>query len=132
VLFALSDSISLFKSPSEIVSNPPPPTARIRLGGMVEEGTLVKESDGRVRFGVSDGAASVKVAYQGLLPDLFREGQGVVAEGTMLADGTFRADTILAKHDETYMPREVVDALKAEGRWQEGSGQASAKPGAVR
>jgi cytochrome c-type biogenesis protein CcmE len=127
VLYALSDAISLFKSPTEIAASRPAPNARIRLGGMVEAGSLVKEADGQVRFAVTDGATSIKVAYRGLLPDLFREGQGVVTEGSVAADGTFRADTVLAKHDETYMPREVVDALKAQGRWGEEAGKGTVR-----
>jgi cytochrome c-type biogenesis protein CcmE len=127
VLYALSDSISLFKSPSELVAERPAVSKHIRLGGMVADGSLVKGADGHVSFAVTDGAASVKVAYQGILPDLFREGQGVVTEGRLEPDGVFRADTVLAKHDERYMPREVVDALKAQGRWGETAGKGEPK-----
>jgi cytochrome c-type biogenesis protein CcmE len=88
---------------------------------MVKMGSVVKSADQNVAFVLTDGAHDLKVAYQGLLPDLFREGQGVVAEGILAAPGQIRADTILAKHDERYMPREVVEALKKQGRWQEGT-----------
>ena len=87
----------------------------------MKTGSVVKSADQKVAFVVTDGAHDLKVAYQGLLPDLFREGQGVVAEGVLEAPGQMRAETILAKHDERYMPREVVDALKKQGRWQEGT-----------
>ena len=120
VLYALSDRIVFFNSPADIIAKAPPPGSRVRLGGLVETGSLVKEADGHVRFAVTDGKATGKVAYQGILPDLFREGQGVVAEGVIAGDGTFAADTVLAKHDERYMPKEVADALKKQGVWQEG------------
>ncbi len=122
VLYALSDRIVFFNSPSDIAANAPAPGTRVRLGGLVEEGSLVKAADGHVDFVVTDGAATIKVAYQGILPDLFREGQGVVAEGVIAGDGTFAADTVLAKHDENYMPKEVVEALKKQGKWKEGEG----------
>jgi cytochrome c-type biogenesis protein CcmE len=92
---------------------------RIRIGGLVKEGTLRRDGL-EARFEVTDGGASLLVVYSGVLPDLFREGQGVVAEGALQTGGTFRADTVLAKHDENYMPREVVDALKKQGVWQHG------------
>ena len=120
-LYALSDSIVFFLSPSEVAAKAVAPGARLRIGGMVKTGSLVKSADQNVAFVLTDGAHDLKVAYQGLLPDLFREGQGVVAEGVLAAPGQIRADTILAKHDERYMPREVVDALKKQGRWQEGT-----------
>ena len=97
------------------------PGARLRVGGLVKTGSVVKSGDEKVAFVVTDGAHDVRVSYQGLLPDLFREGQGVVAEGVIEASKEMRADTILAKHDERYMPREVVEALKKQGRWQEGT-----------
>jgi cytochrome c-type biogenesis protein CcmE len=97
----------------------PPPGARLRLGGLVKEGSLQRENDGKIRFTVTDLKQDVAVTYVGLLPDLFREGQGVVAEGTFGADHVFRADSVLAKHDERYMPREVADALKKQGVWRE-------------
>jgi cytochrome c-type biogenesis protein CcmE len=121
ILYALSDRIVFFKSPSDIVAEKPVAGTRLRLGGLVKEGSLVKDADGHVTFAVTDGNASVAVAYQGILPDLFREGQGVVAEGVVTPEGGITADTVLAKHDERYMPREVVDALKKAGRWQEGA-----------
>ena len=120
-LYALSGSIVFFLSPSEVVQKAVAPGARLRIGGLVKTGSVVKSADQNVAFVLTDGAHDLKVAYQGLLPDLFREGQGVVAEGVLAAPGQIRADTILAKHDERYMPREVVDALKKQGRWQEGT-----------
>ena len=119
VLYALSSRIAFFDSPTDVVTHQLPPGTRIRLGGLVAQGTLVKQPDGHVRFDVTDGRTSIAVSYQGLLPDLFCEGQGVVAEGAIGRDLSLNADTILAKHDERYMPKEVVDALKASGRWQE-------------
>jgi cytochrome c-type biogenesis protein CcmE len=119
-LSALRDSISYFASPSELVQNPPPPGKRLRIGGLVKEGSIVKEGL-LVRFDVTDGAQTVPVRYEGILPDLFREKQGVVAEG-VFESGVFLARTILAKHDEYYMPREVVDALKDKGVWKHNEG----------
>jgi cytochrome c-type biogenesis protein CcmE len=127
VLNALKDSIVFFNSPTEIVEKPTKPGTRIRIGGLVKPGTVVHAPAPdtlTVHFDVTDGNKDVPVAYTGALPDLFREGQGVVAEGTLQSDGQFKADVILAKHDERYMPKEVVDALKKQGRWQE-SGAAS-------
>lgn len=115
-LSALRESITFFASPSELALNPPPPGKRLRIGGLVKEGSIVKEGV-RVRFDVTDGEKSVPVRYEGMLPDLFREKQGVVADG-VFEDGVFIARTILAKHDEYYMPREVVDALKDKGVWK--------------
>ncbi len=125
VLYALSDNIVFFYSPSELVAKNVALGARLRIGGLVEPGSVVKSADERMQFAITDGAKDVKVAYQGLTPDLFREGQGVVAEGVLASPGMFRADTILAKHDERYMPREVVETLKKQGRWQE---SANGKP----
>jgi cytochrome c-type biogenesis protein CcmE len=122
VLYALSDKIVFFNSPSDVVARQVPPGSRIRLGGLVVTGSLVKSANGEVRFSVTDGKASIPVSYQGILPDLFREGQGVVAEGIIGSDNSFAADTVLAKHDERYMPPEVVKALKASGRWEETGG----------
>jgi cytochrome c-type biogenesis protein CcmE len=119
-LSAMSGSIVFFRSPSEVAAQGMAAGARFRLGGLVKEGSLTRGPDQRIAFTVTDTAATVPVAYRGLLPDLFREGQGVVAEGSLDANGTFRADTVLAKHDETYMPREAADALKAQGHWQGG------------
>jgi cytochrome c-type biogenesis protein CcmE len=122
VLNALRDSIVFFSTPGTIAEKQIAPGKRFRLGGMVQEGSLTKGDNLAVAFVVSDGRATLPVTFKGILPDLFREGQGVVAEGALDAGGTFRADTVLAKHDETYMPKEVADALKKDGRWQEGEG----------
>lgn len=126
ILFALSDQIVFFNSPSDVIAKNLAAGSRIRLGGLVETGSVVKEADGMVAFAVTDGNAAIAVTYRGILPDLFREGQGVVTEGVLGNDGSFTADTVLAKHDERYMPREVVEALKAQGVWQETAGPASA------
>lgn len=118
VLYALSDKIVFFNSPSEIAAHHPAPGTRIRLGGLVLPGSVVRGNDAKVSFSVTDNNASVPVTYTGILPDLFREGQGVVAEGKFGANGDFVADTVLAKHDERYMPKEVADALKKSGEWR--------------
>ncbi len=120
-LYALSDNIVFFYSPSEILQKNVQLGARVRIGGLVERGSVVKSAGDKLDFSVTDGANQIKVSYVGLPPDLFREGQGVVAEGVLEAPGRLRAETILAKHDERYMPREVVDALKKQGHWQEGN-----------
>lgn len=120
VLSAMRDSIVFFRSPSEIAERHPAPGTRLRIGGLVKPSSLVRGDNLNIRFAVTDGKADIPVHYQGIVPDLFREGQGVVAEGRFESDGSFSADTVLAKHDERYMPREVVDALKKSGRWQEG------------
>lgn len=112
--FAMKDGINYFRAPSQIAANPPPPTETFRIGGLVEEGSLMRGQGKAVTFSVTDGGASVKVSYTGILPDLFEENQGMVGTGK-LQDGVFIASEILAKHDETYMPREVVDALKEQG-----------------
>ena len=117
VLIALSDRIVFFNSPSDIVANPPAPEQRIRLGGLVELGTMETLGDAVYEFRITDGAQAIPVTYRGLLPDLFREGQGVITEGTLGTDGVFRADTVLAKHDEAYVPAEVVEALREQGEW---------------
>jgi cytochrome c-type biogenesis protein CcmE len=126
ILSAMSGSIVFFRSPTEVASQVVTPGTRFRLGGLVKDGSLQRGPDQTVDFSVTDTNATVQVQYRGLLPDLFREGQGVVAEGTLQPGGVFRADTVLAKHDESYMPREVADALKAQGRWQEGKGMTAA------
>ncbi|MBC7103250.1 MAG: cytochrome c maturation protein CcmE [Parvibaculum sp.] len=118
VLFALSDSVTFFYSPSDVAERGVEPGERIRLGGLVEEGSFQKLGDATVRFNVTDFVETMTVTYRGVLPDLFREGQGVVAEGAIQADGSFAADKVLAKHDENYMPPEVADALKRSGNWQ--------------
>ncbi len=128
VLFALRDSIVFFYGPTELADKAPPPGTRLRLGGLVETGSLVRESGDHVTFAVTDLKRSVRVTYTGLLPDLFREGQGVVAEGVVAAPGAFAADTVLAKHDEKYMPKEVTDTLKKQGVWRGEEKAASAGP----
>ena len=122
ILFALQDQIVFFNSPSDIAENSVKPGQRIRLGGLVKDDTVIRGEGTEVSFVVTDGGADVQVAYNGILPDLFREGQGVVTEGSLNTDGTFAADTVLAKHDENYMPKEVADALKEQGHWQEEAG----------
>jgi cytochrome c-type biogenesis protein CcmE len=121
VLFALKDSIVFFNSPTDVVEKHVAPGTRIRLGGLVKPGTVQRGDNLAVKFEVTDGNKAIAVNYQGILPDLFREGQGVITEGTMEPGGAFKADSVLAKHDERYMPKEVVEALKKQGRWQEGS-----------
>jgi cytochrome c-type biogenesis protein CcmE len=129
VLSALRDSIVFFNSPTDVVEKHVQAGARIRLGGLVQPGSLVRGGNMSVRFEVTDGNQAVPVTYTGILPDLFREGQGVVAEGTLDTAGLFRADTVLAKHDENYMPKEVADALKKQGHWIDDYGKkASAAP----
>ena len=119
VLAAFQDNIVFFKSPSEIARDGLPLDRRFRLGGLVEAGSVRKDADGvTIAFRVTDLAHAVPVSYRGLLPDLFREGQGVVAEGQLDAKGVFVASQILAKHDENYMPREVAEALKKGGQWK--------------
>ena len=118
VLYAIRDSIVFFYTPSEIAEKHISPATRVRLGGLVEKGSLVKSPGGLVTFSVTDMTKNMQVSYKGLLPDLFREGQGVVAEGYPSADGSFIADSVLAKHDEKYMPKEIVDKLKAQGQWK--------------
>jgi cytochrome c-type biogenesis protein CcmE len=115
VLYALSDTITFFHTPSDLGETGVKPGQRIRLGGMVEDGS-VKRGPGTVTsFSVTDQIAAITVSYNGILPDLFREGQGVVTEGKLQEDGSFMADTVLAKHDENYMPRELADSLKEKG-----------------
>ena len=118
VLFALRQQIVFFVTPSDLKVQAQSPGSRLRLGGLVEKGTWIKGAGTQMEFMVTDNASNVKVSYDGIVPDLFREGQGVVAEGTFGADGVFKADTILAKHDENYIPKEVADALKAKGVWK--------------
>jgi cytochrome c-type biogenesis protein CcmE len=123
VLMAFEENIVFFYSPTELArkmeQQPIPPERRLRIGGLVEEGSQGRDKDGiTVTFRITDTVEVVPVRFRGLLPDLFREGQGVVAEGSMAADGTFVATEVLAKHDETYMPKEVADALKDAGQWQ--------------
>ena len=115
--YAMRDGIEFFRSPSQLASEPPRAGERFRLGGLVAEGSVVKDG-GEVRFQVTDGGASLPVVFKGIPPDLFREGQGVVATGR-IEGGTFVASEILAKHDENYMPKEVADALKEQGMFHE-------------
>ena len=121
VLAAFSDNLVFFYGPSDLAAKAIGPGRRIRIGGLVEQQSLKREADGRsVDFRVTDGKTDIVVVYDGALPDLFREGQGVVAEGRLRGDGVFVATSVLAKHDEKYMPPEVAEALKKAGRWQEG------------
>jgi cytochrome c-type biogenesis protein CcmE len=121
VLYAMNDSLVFFYSPSDLATKQIPPGRMLRLGGLVETGSVRRDGGTTVRFRVTDMAQAVPVVYTGILPDLFREGQGVVAQGTLGPDGVFVAAEVLAKHDENYMPKEVVDALKKSGQWQEDS-----------
>ena len=119
VLYSLSDSIVFFSTPSMAAEQHIAPGKRFRLGGLVQPGSLKRGDNLAVTFEVADAKAKLPVAYKGILPDLFREGQGVVAEGALDSSGVFRADTVLAKHDERYMPKEVADALKKQGHWKD-------------
>jgi cytochrome c-type biogenesis protein CcmE len=116
--YAMRDGISFFRSPSQVAEAPPQPGEVFRIGGLVEEGTLVRGQGETITFRVTDGGASVPVSYTGILPDLFGEGEGMVGTGRYV-DGTFLASEILAKHDESYMPKEVVDALKEQGVYRD-------------
>ncbi len=124
-LRAFEQNVMLFYDPTDISAKVPPAEERFRLGGMVAKGS-VKQTQGTldIEFQVTDFRHTVPVKYHGILPDLFREGQGVVTEGTLIDATSFRADSVLAKHDENYMPKEVVEALKAQGVWQEGEAMA--------
>jgi cytochrome c-type biogenesis protein CcmE len=125
VLNAMRDSIVFFSTPAMVAEKHVPAGKRFRLGGLVQPGSLVRGDNLAVAFRVADGSAALPVSYKGILPDLFREGQGVVAEGALDSSGVFEADTVLAKHDETYMPKDVADALKKQGHWKDDYG---AKP----
>lgn len=116
--YAMRDGINFFRSPVQVVEEPPAANEVFRLGGLVEEGTLVRGQGKTVTFSVTDGAASVPVTFTGVLPDLFEENQGMIGTGSY-KDGVFVATEILAKHDETYMPKEVMDALKEQGVYVE-------------
>ena len=120
VLFAMRDNIVFFYTPSDITEKGITPGTRIRLGGLVEQGSFKKGEGAVVNFVVTDTLKTIPVTYTGQLPDLFREGQGVVTEGAIDATGLFVADTVLAKHDENYMPKELADSLKEKGVWNEG------------
>ena len=112
--YAMRDGINYFRSPSEVAAAPPPPSELFRMGGLVENGSIVRGQGDVVSFSVTDGGAVIRATYEGILPDLFEEGQGMVGQGRLI-NGTFEAVEILAKHDETYMPKEVIDALKEQG-----------------
>ncbi len=119
VLVAFEDNLVFFYSPTDLTEKDIPEGRRFRIGGLVEEGSVTRLADGlTVSFRVTDLSATVPVIYKGVLPDLFREGQGVIAEGHLDASGVFSADMVLAKHDENYMPTEVADALRASGQWK--------------
>jgi cytochrome c-type biogenesis protein CcmE len=121
VLFALSDSVAFFVTPSDIASGKVDPDKRFRLGGLVVDGSIERGgADGVIQFRLTDQANEVAVHYQGILPDLFREGQGIVCQGVLGEDGVFQASEVLAKHDESYMPPEVAEALKQSGLWRHG------------
>ena len=119
--YAMQDGINFFRSPSQIAADPPAPSEVFRIGGLVEAGSVKRGNGKTVTFAVTDGGATVPVAYTGILPDLFGEGQGMVATGSLVT-GTFQATEILAKHDESYMPKEVIDALKEQGVYKEPNG----------
>jgi cytochrome c-type biogenesis protein CcmE len=119
VLTAVEDSLVFFYTPSDLAERPAPPDSLFRLGGLVEAGSVRKEG-ATTFFNVTDLTRTIPASYTGVLPDLFREGQGVVAEGTLTADGKFTAREVLAKHDETYMPKEVAEALRKSGQWRDG------------
>ncbi len=118
ILFTLRDNIVFFYTPTELAQKHIAPGARLRIGGLVKEGSVVKGAGRDVSFTVTDKTTDLAVSYSGLLPDLFREGQGVVVDGALITGGAFKADSVLAKHDERYMPRDVADALKKQGVWQ--------------
>jgi len=128
VLSALGSSIVFFNSPSDVLAKHISPGTRIRIGGLVKMGSVQRGNDLKIRFEVTDGKSEIPVRFQGIVPDLFREGQGVVAEGKLEPGNVLDADTVLAKHDERYMPKEVVEALKKSGRWQEGETAAAGGP----
>jgi len=119
MLFAVRDSIVFFNSPTDVVEKHIAPGTRIRLGGLVTPGSVTRGDNLAVRFELTDGNRAIPVTYRGILPDLFREGQGVVAEGFVDSAGLFEADNVLAKHDERYMPKEIADALKKQGHWKD-------------
>ncbi len=121
-LWAMRDSVTFFFSPSEVTAENAPAGRVVRLGGLVEAGSVQRDGTGEVAFVVTDNVASTRIVYRGDLPDLFREGQGIVAQGAFQPDRTFRATQVLAKHDENYMPREVADRLKESGEWRPETG----------
>jgi len=119
---AMRDAMVFFYSPAMVAENPPEPGFRVRVGGLVVDGSVERPGSGGANFIVTDGAGEIRITYGGGLPDLFREGQGIVAEGAFNSDGVFAATSVLAKHDETYMPPEVAAALRESGHWQDGEG----------
>jgi len=119
--YAMRDGINFFRAPAQVADNPPSPNEVFRIGGLVADGTLVRGQGETISFSVTDGAATIPVTYTGVLPDLFKEGEGMVGTGRLI-DGTFQATEILAKHDESYMPKEVIDALKEQGVYVEPNG----------
>ena len=124
ILYALRDNVVFFYGPSELAEKAIQPGTRVRIGGLVKEGTIQRASARDVTFVVTDTNKDVSITYSGLIPDLFREGQGIIAEGVLVTPTQFKADTLLAKHDENYMPREVADSLKKQGLWQHQPGKA--------
>lgn len=122
VMAALSDSVAFFATPTDIAAGKVEKDRNFRIGGLVVDGSVGRQDDGSVTFALTDQANEVKVSYRGILPDLFREGQGIVAQGRIGDDGTFVASEVLAKHDENYMPAEVAESLKQAGMWNEGDG----------
>ncbi len=128
VLAALQDKVTFFVTPTQVAEQKLEPGRRFRLGGLVVDGSIKRDADGNVRFAITDKARDVPVTFKGLLPDLFRDGQGVVTQGTLRSDGVFEASEVLAKHDENYMPKEVADALKQAGYWNEQQGQQETTP----
>jgi len=127
-LWAMRDAVVFFYGPSQAQAAQIPPGRTVRIGGLVEIGSVRKQADGSVEFTVTDNTASTRILYRGDLPDLFREGQGIVAQGAFDRSGGFEAKQVLAKHDETYMPREVADALKANGEWRGEDGKTAYAP----
>lgn len=123
MLLAFEDALVLFYSPSDVADHPPAAGERVRVGGLVEEGSVVRPDEGGAVFVLTDRVETIRVSYAGSLPDLFREGQGIVAEGHFDPGGLFVASTVLAKHDETYMPPEVADSLREQGVWQGEGGE---------
>lgn len=121
VAIAMKQTISFFYAPQDVSQNPPKIGTNVRLGGLVKTGSIVRGANGKIDFIVTDGLAEVKATYIGIAPDLFREGQGVIAEGQFIAVDSFKASRILAKHDENYIPKEVADKLKQSGQWKEPS-----------
>lgn len=127
VLFALRDAVVGFHMPKDVVAKQVPAGQRIRLGGLVAAGSIKRGEGLTVEFAITDNVKTIPVRYTGILPDLFREGQGVVTEGKLDASGHFIADSVLAKHDENYMPPEVAEGLKEQGLWQHGEPKAEAE-----